>query len=149
MALHITAAVIIGGLHSWPHWVQMFLTISCCRNFVLHACTTYLSHKATALSGYTVCTPALSDYCGHSMLTTLQQACWVFFYSDSHTHLWNGYTAVKLDQSKCSAPSEARHSSVLFFYLEGQLASASPRTQAPTVAPSVLFPIQPGALLRH
>lgn len=97
MALHIIAAVIIGGLHSWPHWVQMFLTISCCRNLVLNACTTCLSriqplhyqHIRYVHQHY------LYDYCGHSMLTTLQQACWMFFYSDSHTHLWNGYTAVK------------------------------------------------------
>lgn len=53
-----------------------------------------------------------TDYCGHSMLTTLQQACWMFFYSDSHTHLWNGYTAVKHWISP-NAQHLQRHATVL------------------------------------
>lgn len=149
MALHIIAAVIIGGLHSWPHWVQMFLTISCCRNFVLHACTTYLSHikplhyqDIRYVHQHWLLWSFYADHSATGLLDVLLQ--WLTY---SFVEWLHG--SKTLDQSKCSAPSEARHSSVLFFYLEGQLASASPRTQAPTVAPSVLFPIQPGALLRH
>lgn len=130
---------------------------------------------AIVIVRYTVCIPALYlyDYPGYfTVINLIRNACLMFrlmkkqpsviadvVFWHTNLYLWKGYMAVNTGSLQHSEPSKAPRSflspriMVRFSNMRqsGSVnqTSSSPRTQAPTEAPSAPSPVRPGALLRH